>query len=217
MQFSEKYIYGTAKLHHLYFRYKIYNILDTAYQAGFRVFDTSPYYGLGLNERILVEWIKKRGHRDVLVHTKIGLSYPIWRSRNIVEFIVQKVLLFFGFCSVLNFRPRLDIWIKHNLQPEKVFIHEPENFGKSNITHLLSSNNIDFSLIKGFAGKLCTYDLKFKDKMIHQVPFEDYPKGDIFYGIFSSKSTKFKHSMEGKFIYSSNSIYRIIDFSNGKL
>lgn len=217
MGFSEKYIFGTAKLHHLCFRYRVYNTLDTAYEVGFRVFDTSPYYGLGLNERILVEWIKKREHGDVLVHTKIGLSYPIWRSRNIVEFIVQKGLLFFGFCSVLNFRPRLDIWAKYNLQPEKVFIHEPENFGKSNLTHLLRSNNIDFSLIKGFAGKQVTYDLKFKDNMIHQVPFEDYPNGDIFYGIFSSNLIKFKHSMDGKFIYSSNKIYRIKNFANGKL
>lgn len=47
-------------------------LLDAAYDVGFRHFDTAPSYGLGAAERVLGDFLRRRGG-DVTVGTKVGI------------------------------------------------------------------------------------------------------------------------------------------------
>lgn len=47
-------------------------ILDAAWQAGFRYYDTSPLYGHGLSELRLGRMLRERPRDDFLVSTKVG-------------------------------------------------------------------------------------------------------------------------------------------------
>lgn len=217
MHFSEKYIFGTAKIHHLVSRHRLYKILDTAYDVGFRMFDTSPYYGLGLNERILILWVKSRKHTDVRIHTKIGLSYPLWRSTTIFEYAIQKALLTLGLCSVINTKARTKIYKEHDLVPNMLFIHEPGILKKSDLLKLSSAKSVDGVVIDGYAGRLTNVELNIEGNVYYQVPFADYPNGDVFYGIFSGGSKVFSPSLEGRFIYATNKVSRLKNFADGKL
>ncbi|TMD19778.1 MAG: aldo/keto reductase, partial [Chloroflexi bacterium] len=42
-------------------------LMDRAWAAGINYFDTADSYGGGLSERIIGDWLKKRGVRDRLV------------------------------------------------------------------------------------------------------------------------------------------------------
>jgi aryl-alcohol dehydrogenase-like predicted oxidoreductase len=46
-------------------------LLETAYDLGIRIFDTSPSYGDGLSEKILGKFIRGRG--DIKIYTKVGM------------------------------------------------------------------------------------------------------------------------------------------------
>ncbi len=46
-------------------------LLETSYDLGIRIFDTSPSYGDGLSEKILGKFI--RGRRDLKIYTKMGM------------------------------------------------------------------------------------------------------------------------------------------------
>lgn len=205
MTFREKFIFGTASLHHLFTRQRIFNLLDTSYDAGFRVYDTSPYYGLGYNEFLLLEWIKCRGLRDIIVHTKVGLSYTYFRSKNIGQYSFQRLV------SSKNFRekPRLtrDIrfYRKYPMVSFKTFLHEPSRH--SDVLRLM--DEFDFY---GLAGDFSIADCPVElTKIVLQVPFENYPLGNIHYGIYTG-TNKFDFSLKGRFIYSSRRIERILEF-----
>jgi D-threo-aldose 1-dehydrogenase len=47
-------------------------ILDAAWEAGIRYYDTSPHYGLGLSERRLGEMLRRRPRDEFVVSTKVG-------------------------------------------------------------------------------------------------------------------------------------------------
>lgn len=49
------------------------DILEKAYQAGIRYFDTAPGYGMA--EQIMLDWIKTKNDRDLEVATKWGYTY----------------------------------------------------------------------------------------------------------------------------------------------
>ena len=66
--------FGTASLHHVNGLKSKLNLLNSAYDAGIRYFDTAPLYGHGLAERTLGQFIKNnRSHSNVTVATKFGL------------------------------------------------------------------------------------------------------------------------------------------------
>ncbi|UZR28740.1 aldo/keto reductase [Methylococcus mesophilus] len=66
--------FGTASLHHLFSARQRQQVLEATASAGISHFDTSPYYGCGLAEADLGEFME--GRRDVFtVATKVGL-YP---------------------------------------------------------------------------------------------------------------------------------------------
>lgn len=67
--------FGTASIHHLFWRQDRLRLLETSFSNGITHFDTSPYYGLGLAEKDLGAFIANR--RDsVTVTTKVGLYSP---------------------------------------------------------------------------------------------------------------------------------------------
>lgn len=47
-------------------------ILDAAWDAGVRCFDTAPHYGLGLAERRLGDFLRTKPREDYVVSTKVG-------------------------------------------------------------------------------------------------------------------------------------------------
>lgn len=51
---------------------KITKTLEAAWNAGIRYFDTSPWYGLGLSERRLGQFLFEKNSEDFIVSTKIG-------------------------------------------------------------------------------------------------------------------------------------------------
>lgn len=65
---------GTASLHHLHRTKDRLALLDAAYEAGIRYFDTAPLYGHESAERLLGQFARKRKScESVLIATKIGL------------------------------------------------------------------------------------------------------------------------------------------------
>jgi len=47
-------------------------LLDAAWDAGIRYYDTAPHYGLGLSERRLGEMLRRRPRGEFVVSTKVG-------------------------------------------------------------------------------------------------------------------------------------------------
>ena len=47
-------------------------LLDAAWDAGIRYYDTAPHYGLGLSERRLGEMLQQRPREEFVVSTKVG-------------------------------------------------------------------------------------------------------------------------------------------------
>jgi aryl-alcohol dehydrogenase-like predicted oxidoreductase len=72
--------FGTASLHHIYNSSKRQRLLEVVADAGITHFDTAPYYGYGLAETDLGNFLKKKRHKFTL-STKIGL-YPRWGASN---------------------------------------------------------------------------------------------------------------------------------------
>jgi D-threo-aldose 1-dehydrogenase len=60
---------------------RAHEILEAAWQAGVRYFDTAPHYGLGLAERRLGEFLRTRPRDEFVVSTKVGRllrQNPTW-------------------------------------------------------------------------------------------------------------------------------------------
>ena len=66
--------FGTAALHHLHRQSDRQRLLDAAYEAGIRYFDTAPLYGHGLAERELGVFRSRVPAQDpILISTKVGI------------------------------------------------------------------------------------------------------------------------------------------------
>jgi D-threo-aldose 1-dehydrogenase len=46
--------------------------LDAAWENGIRYYDTSPFYGRGLSEHRIGQFLRQRPHSESLVSTKVG-------------------------------------------------------------------------------------------------------------------------------------------------
>ena len=67
--------YGAANLGNLYRAMtddQATTLLETAWDAGIRYFDTAPHYGLGLSERRLGQFLRTKPRADFVVSTKVG-------------------------------------------------------------------------------------------------------------------------------------------------
>lgn len=49
-----------------------WRIVDTAWEAGIRYFDTAPHYGLGLSERRLGAYLRTKPRAEYVISTKVG-------------------------------------------------------------------------------------------------------------------------------------------------
>ncbi|TFD69143.1 aldo/keto reductase [Cryobacterium sp. Hb1] len=67
--------YGAANVGNLYRAMSdtdAREVLDAAWNAGLRYFDTAPHYGLGLSERRLGEFLADKPRNEFVVSTKVG-------------------------------------------------------------------------------------------------------------------------------------------------
>lgn len=80
-----EYSFGTAGLGGLYrecTREAAMATLDAAWGAGIRYFDTAPYYGLGLAERRVGDFLRDKPRDDFVLSTKVGrLLHPVPEDR----------------------------------------------------------------------------------------------------------------------------------------
>lgn len=83
-----RFVFGTGSLHHLP-AHQAERLLDTALAQGITHFDTSPYYGLGLSERMLR---RVAGERGVTITTKVGLYPPTGTARTRAGMLARKAL-----------------------------------------------------------------------------------------------------------------------------
>jgi aryl-alcohol dehydrogenase-like predicted oxidoreductase len=63
-----------------------YNLLDRAFELGFRIFDTAESYGGGSSEIILGRWMRERGIRDAIqIHTKVSTNFSREEIRDALD------------------------------------------------------------------------------------------------------------------------------------
>jgi D-threo-aldose 1-dehydrogenase len=129
-----KFIFGTGSLLHILNSKKRIKILEDAVDKGFTHFDTSPYYGYGLAEKTLGNFLKN--NPDITVTTKVALYPPLNKfNDHILEMLFRKT---FGKLIPSLSNPIIDFTIiKANQSLEKslkrlgrdcidiLFIHEP--------------------------------------------------------------------------------------------
>lgn len=60
-------------------------VMDKAWEAGIRYFDTAPYYGSGLCERRLASALNWKPRADYLLSTKVGVDLDPFARRQAVE------------------------------------------------------------------------------------------------------------------------------------
>jgi len=67
--------YGAANVGNLYRALsddQAHEVLEAAWKAGIRYFDTAPHYGLGLSERRLGVFLATKPRDEYIVSTKVG-------------------------------------------------------------------------------------------------------------------------------------------------
>lgn len=66
---------GGASLGNLYravSREDAFAVMDAAWESGIRYFDTAPYYGFGLSERRMGDFLQEKARGDFVLSTKVG-------------------------------------------------------------------------------------------------------------------------------------------------
>jgi aryl-alcohol dehydrogenase-like predicted oxidoreductase len=81
--------FGTGSLHHIFSFKERLNVLNTAFNQGFTHFDTSPYYGFGLAERMLGFMDNKD---QISIATKIGIYPPNYSKMVLGNVYASKLL-----------------------------------------------------------------------------------------------------------------------------
>lgn len=83
--------FGCANLYQLPVRRDREALLEAAYDLGIRHFDVAPIYGLGLAERELADFLRRR--QDVVVATKFGIRpTAVGRFAGLVQSPIRRVL-----------------------------------------------------------------------------------------------------------------------------
>lgn len=83
--------YGTGSLHHIPTSRQRQYLLATAFDHGFTHFDTAPYYGFGIAEQELGQFLKGRRGR-VTITTKVGLYAPYGLHSNTASVWMRKIV-----------------------------------------------------------------------------------------------------------------------------
>jgi len=129
--------YGTASLHHVFYKNKRIDILNEAINLGISHFDTSPYYGYGLSEIDLGRVINKC-RDNVSIATKVGIYPPKGSSTNHTNLWLRKSIgrVFRSVSSPeINWTTkRANLSLESSLKRLKtdyvdfLFLHEPDYF-----------------------------------------------------------------------------------------
>ena len=83
--------YGTTSLMAVQSGQERLQLLECAYEAGIRHFDTAPYYGYGEAERVLGEFLREK-RNQVTVTTKFGIQPPSVVRNRFVNQLARKIL-----------------------------------------------------------------------------------------------------------------------------
>ncbi len=93
---------GTASFGNLYREIdplSVNSVLDGAWNLGYRYFDTAPYYGFGLSERRVGDFLRTKNPDDYILSTKVGrVLHPDSSYHQARE----------SFINALPFRPEYD-------------------------------------------------------------------------------------------------------------
>ena len=93
---------GTASFGNLYREVdplSVNDVLGGAWKAGYRYFDTAPFYGFGLSERRVGDFLRTKNSEDYVLSTKVGrILHPDSSYHPARE----------GFINALPFRPEYD-------------------------------------------------------------------------------------------------------------
>lgn len=81
--------FGTASLHHLPTSHERQDLLAAAFDHGFTHFDTAPYYGFGIAEQELGQFLRDR-RGGITITTKVGLYPPGGLHPNTVSVWIRK-------------------------------------------------------------------------------------------------------------------------------
>lgn len=85
-----RWAFGTASLHRVVASTQRQRLLASAVDTGFTHYDTSPYYGYGIAEASLGEFLRRR-REHVTVATKVGLYPPFQTSHNALSVLSYKI------------------------------------------------------------------------------------------------------------------------------
>lgn len=146
-----EYGFGCAALGGLYracSRENAMDVLDAAWESGIRYFDAAPFYGFGLAERRLGDFLRDKPAGDYVISTKVGrlLSPVPWDqvpSHGYVDPLPFRVDYDYGYDAVMRSVEfsyartglnRLDILFVHDIGsythgPEKTVLHKRQFLG----------------------------------------------------------------------------------------
>lgn len=129
-------IFGAGRLHRLPFAASRQRVLSTAYEVGFRAFDTAPAYGNGLSEAEL--GLALRGKRaETEINTKFGIPLRIYESSSRHYFPLRRIADILTGESASSYRARdfsaasLESSVHASLRRlrtdyiDTLFVHEP--------------------------------------------------------------------------------------------
>ncbi|WP_406447877.1 aldo/keto reductase [Streptomyces sp. NBC_00876] len=117
-------------------------VLEAAWEAGVRHFDTAPHYGLGLSERRLGRFLATKPRSEFVISTKVGRLLredPAWdgRSTDPEGFVVPAQLRRSWDFSQHGVRAGLEDSLER-LGMDRVdilYLHDPEHSGDSRAVH----------------------------------------------------------------------------------
>jgi aryl-alcohol dehydrogenase-like predicted oxidoreductase len=129
-------IYGAGKLHHLPTIVARQNLIEVAYNVGFRSFDVAPSYGNGINELEIGIALRKKRHTCEL-NTKFGIPIEIYGSWTRYCFSLRRLVDKVSGSSANAYQRRvfsaqeLESSLDHSLRRlqtdfiDTLFVHEP--------------------------------------------------------------------------------------------
>lgn len=176
----DKLVYGLGRAH-LISRNSFYNILDYVYSIGIRKLDLADYYGYGLTKQRLNKWLHDRGHNDIYVINKYGISNNLnLKCKNRLTLLGVK---FLEKISVIKPAWRMEnciIWEKAN----ENLLHDPFSFnlGLTEALNLVKEYGLD-----GVAGYNIPPDFSQKHPDFKvQTKFGSQTMAHRYYGMFKT-------------------------------
>lgn len=158
-------IFGTSRLHQIS-KSNRYKLIEEAVKLGIKHFDTSPYYGFGIAEKEIGNFIKKNSYINLKISTKFGLYPPKEMINGINLIYIRRLLYLFSKkfylpsydWSIDSAEKSLTLSLKR-LNREYIdflFVHEPNNIDNFNeLEYWLNQKVLEGKVLKwGVAGQI---------------------------------------------------------------